>query len=319
MGIDIHLFSHRWSSDAKKFFHSLLLYWRAFSEINDHTEVVSGKKITTYWSIGNNHKNQTLNYLLWQWICICFCCFFLCHSLELSSLFFFFFCSSPRFFSTLPSLPLYPVLILILTPSAFFSVSSFAVRVIVICLLCIFKMSQRTGISRGKWWCYRHRMLPYFICLNTMHLMWTILFEGRSRNVNMLSKQERENRVAKRIYTLNIYTIVRYHMYEIILSIFTLYTVWTENIENELLPSSFMAILEDIQVLNARYCFFSHSFPSFFFPYSTQFIYSILFLLPKNVNIYRPRAQRKKKNSLKRKYIDSHVNRFKAKNEYNII
>lgn len=65
-------------------------------------------------------------------------------------------------------------------------------------------------------------------------------------------------------------------MYKIIFSLSTLATMYTLcsgcvcvfeqriYIENELLPSSFMAILEDVQVLNARYCFFSHTFHSFF-------------------------------------------------------
>lgn len=86
LGIGIHLLSHRWSSDVKFCFHSVVsvvvcvpllccfLYKKKVlsSEMNDYNSVVSGKKITTYWSIDNNHKNQTLNYLLWHWICIFF-------------------------------------------------------------------------------------------------------------------------------------------------------------------------------------------------------------------------------------------------------
>lgn len=49
-----------------------MLLLKSFSEINDYNSIASGEKITTFWSIGNNHKNQTLTYLLWQWICICY-------------------------------------------------------------------------------------------------------------------------------------------------------------------------------------------------------------------------------------------------------
>lgn len=148
-------------------------------------------------------------FLLLFFCCYCCCCFFFSLSFTWVVVCFFLHSLLLAFFHTTSSTPrsashfggsiplLLSLLVLSRTCSlshtrCLFSASSFAVRVIVICLLCIFKMSQRTGISRGKWWCYRHRMLPYFICLNTMHLMWTILFEGRSRNVNMLSKQEKE-------------------------------------------------------------------------------------------------------------------------------
>lgn len=53
-----------------------------------------------------------------------------------------------------------------------------------------------------------------------------------------------------------------------------------------------MAILEDVQVLNARYCFYSHTFHSFF-PAQLNSIYLFIFCASKNINTERPRAPTK--------------------------
>lgn len=56
-----------------------------------------------------------------------------------------------------------------------------------------------------------------------------------------------------------------------------------EYIENELLPSSFMAILEDVQVLNARYCFL-HTLFLHFFLLNSIWLFIYLFFASKNIN-----------------------------------